>query len=184
MRRALQIIIILTLTAGSASAQFLVEPRKPYSYVDSRPGYVMINEVTGGFSLGDVKFPYSKSYIGFATIHGYQSDKNFMAGLGIGFNSYEYANIVPVFVYVRYNFSIHPLTPYIFSEAGLHINSNIGANLFINPGIGLMYSLNNKLGIHMGAGYSFLASQTSDSFFSARAGLTYKPVKKIKRRRR
>ena len=184
MKQKLSIILLLILTSVSVRAQFLAEPNKPYSSLDYSPGYVTINELTAGFKLKESGESDSKAFYGFTTIHGYQFDKNGMAGGGTGVQFYQGGRLIPVFMHIRYNFIIRPFTPYAIVEAGLLFDSNSTTNLFFNPGLGVMYAVSHTLGINLGACLLFSSGQSTDSFLNASMGVTYKPAKHWKKRRR
>lgn len=161
----------------SVRAQELLEPNKPYSYINTIPGYIMINEITSGFGLGDVSLPYSKSYIGFTTIQGYQINRNFIAGAGTGVSFYDSGTIVPLFIHIRCSFNSNPFTLFVFGEGGLLFNAKAAATLFLNPGIGIRYAINHKLGINFGTGLFILYGESLDYFISFRLGIIFKPLR-------
>ncbi len=184
MKRIFPIIFFLMAAMTTVRAQFLAEPNKPYSALDYTPGYITITEFDGGFNTHHPGLVGFKSFYGFTTVHGYQFDKNVMAGGGAGAWFYPGGTIIPVYLHLHYNFIIRPFTPYSIMEAGVLFDSKSSANLFINPGIGVMYALGQKVGINLGACLLLRSGQSTDSFVNVRLGLTFKPAKRgIKKRR-
>jgi len=175
MKQILKFLLVLIMNVIPVRAQELVEPNKPYSYLDSTPGYITINDITLGFTSSDVSLPYSGSFFGFTTIHGYQINQYFMVGAGTGASFYENETLVPLFMHIRFTFNMHPFTPILFTEGGLLFGTQTKEVLFINPGIGIRYSLNHKLAIHFGTGLFVISGPSMESFINLRFGFTLKP---------
>jgi len=107
------IVLLILLLSGTipVPAQDMVIPNKPYSSLNSRPGYITYNELTTGFGRGDVSVPYSKSFFGFNTIHGYQINKKFVIAGGTGISFYNGGTLSPLFMDIRYRLKSRLLTP-------------------------------------------------------------------------
>lgn len=177
MRNLTIIVALLALFNASVAAQELVIPNKPYSSMNSLPGYITFNEASVGIGLGDVSVPYSKSFFGFNTIHGYQVNKYFVISAGTGISFYNGGTLVPVFLDLRYRFHIDHFTPYLFGDGGLLFNPGGSgeSRLFINPGAGVRYTLSEKFGLNLGAGIFMQTGETMDSFVNIKLGIVYKP---------
>jgi len=159
----------------TVSAQNKVAPNKPFVSLSGTPGYITINELTAGIGLGDVSVPYSKSFFGVTTIHGYQINESFVIGGGTGALFYNGGTFIPVFADVRYRFLINTFTPYIFGDGGLLINTAGGSKMFANGGAGVRYTVNSHLGINFGTGLWIQYGDTRDAFVNFKLGVTYKP---------
>lgn len=177
MKRAISLIAILFFVALRVTAQYRVLPNMPFLTLNSTPGFITINEVTGGFGLGGTTAPYSKYFFGFTSVNGYQVNKNFIFGAGTGLCFYESGLLVPLFLDFRFAFNISRLTPYIFGDGGLLLNvSNFNSTkLFINPGVGARYTLGRKVALNLGAGIlSQVDGTVRESFINLKLGMVYK----------
>ncbi len=154
MKRLIFLIIIFVGLATAAQGQYRVIPNMPYTVLNSNPGFVTINEVTGGFGLNTNSTPYSKHFFGFTTVNGYQVNKDFFAGAGTGLSFYDGGLLVPLFLDFRFALRVRRLTPYIFADGGLLLQvSNFNqTKLFINPGVGARYTLGRSFAANVGVG--------------------------------
>ena len=83
--KSLYIFLLVTAVyVESVCGQDRVIPNKPYSSLYSGPGYITNNEFTSGFGLGNVSLPFTKTFFGFNTIHGYQINRFFVISGGTG----------------------------------------------------------------------------------------------------
>jgi opacity protein-like surface antigen len=177
MRRAISILVILICFASAGRAQFRVVPNKPYSTINSSPGYITINEITGALGLAGKTAPFSKYFMGFTTLHGYQVNKNFLFALGTGLSFYESGLLVPLFLDVRMAFNVGKISPYVFADGGLLINFSDfnDTKLFINPGAGVRYTLTSNMAANIGAGFiSQVDGKVRETFINLKAGIVYK----------
>ena len=154
MKRILLLTIFLTCLVSLTYSQSRVRPNTPYSVLNSNPGFVSINEVTAGSGLGGTTRPYTKSFIGFTTVVGYKLTSNFTAGVGTGLSFYDAGLLVPLFLDFRYTFMDRQLTPYLWADGGMMINtSDFGeTKLFLNPGAGARYSFSRWIAVNGGVG--------------------------------
>ena len=177
MKQVIFFIIFVACIASAASAQYKVNPNKPYSTLNSNPGFITINELTGGIGLAGTTHPYSKYFVGFTSVNGYQVNKNFLVGAGTGLYSYESGLLVPLFFDLRFAFNIAQLTPYLFGDGGVLLNFSefTSTKLFINPGAGVRYALNRKVAINLGAGVmSQVDGTVRETFVNLKLGVVYK----------
>ena len=177
MKQAFFIIAMLLSAMPVALSQGRVVPNKPFSTLNSNPGFVTINELTGGLGLAGQSYPYSKHFIGFSTVNGYQVNTNFFLGLGLGISKYDAGVLVPVFLDLRYAFSTGQLSPYLYADGGMRLSvSNFDeTKLFINPGIGARYSLNRFFAVNISAGIlSQVDGVNRASFANFKLGVIYK----------
>lgn len=159
------------------TGQIKVAPNRPYSILNTSPGFISINEVTYGLGLSGMTYPYSQHFIGFTSINGYQVNKNFVFAAGTGLYFYESGLLIPLFLDVRYYFYVSTLTPYLFADGGLLINPSVLNNtkLFMNPGAGLRYTLSRKIALNIGAGILPQVDGTvRESFLNLKLGIVYK----------
>ena len=175
MKRTPAILTIILLTMFTVSAQDMVVPNKPIVTLSGTRGYITINELTTGVGLGVVSVPYSKSFFGFTTIHSYQINESFVVGGGTGVSFYNGGTFIPVFADVRYRFLINTLTPYLFGDGGLLVNTAGGTKLFMNGGAGVRYTINKKFGLNFGTGIWTQYGNARDSFINFKLGVTFKP---------
>lgn len=175
MKRSLAIVSLILITTSILSGQEIETPNKPYVNLDTTPGYITINELTAGIGLGITSVPYSKSFFGFTTIHGYQINKSFLVGGGTGLSFYNGGTFIPLFLDVRYRLSVGTFTPYLFGDGGILINTKGGVKLFINPGAGVRYTINERLALNFGTGLWVQNEDTRDAFINFKLGITFKP---------
>ena len=177
MKRATFILVLIICAFSFASAQDMVLPNKPFTTLNSNPGYITIDEFTTGFGLGVTDVPYSKGFWGFTTLHGYQVNKSFIAAAGTGIYFYGSDILIPLFLDFRYNIRISNITPYVFADGGLLLNPsdfNGGTKLFINPGAGARYTFSKKIAVNLGAGLLIQSGLSRDSFINIKMGMVYK----------
>lgn len=175
MKRTPAILTVILLTMFTVSAQDMVTPNKPIVSLSGTRGYITINELTAGVGLGVVSVPYSKSFFGFTTIHGYQINESFVIGGGTGVSFYNGGTFIPVFADVRYRFLINTLTPYLFGDGGFLINTAGSSKMFLNGGAGVRYTINSHIGINFGTGIWVQYGNIRDSFVNFKLGVTFKP---------
>jgi hypothetical protein len=176
MKRSIFILLVSLCFASVITAQYKVNPNKPYSTLRSGPGYLTINELTGGFGLGGTTAKFSKMFFGFTSVTGYQINKNFIVGAGVGVSFYESGLLVPLFLDFRFAYNVGQLTPYVFADGGLLLNvADLNTTkLFINPGVGARYTLGKKVGINFGAGFlSQVDGTVRETFVNFKLGAVY-----------
>jgi len=122
MKRLLLLSILFIAVAGYAEAQRRVLPNKPYRNLNTLPGYITVNEFGAGFGIRGTSTPYSKYFFGFTSIHGYQFDQYLVVGGGTGISVYEDGVLIPLFIDIRYRFSISTVTFYAFGDGGFFLN--------------------------------------------------------------
>ena len=175
MKRSLAILTVILLSMFTVSAQDMIAPNKPFTSLSCTSGYITINEFTAGIGLGDISVPYSKSFFGFTTIHGYQINESFVIGGGTGVSFYNGGTFIPFFGDVRYRFMISTFTPYLFGDGGFLFNTAGATKMFINGGAGVRYTINSHIGINFGTGIWVQYGNIRDSFVNFKLGVTYKP---------
>ncbi len=177
MKRIILISIVLFTTLGAFGQ--LVRPNRPVAILNGSRGYVTINEVTAGIGLSGTSTPYSTSYFGFTTMHGYQANETFMLGAGTGLLFYEDGLLIPLYADLRVRLSQSWMSPYLSGSAGLLLNPsdiNSGTRMFINPAAGLLYSLSRNMALNFSAGLHIQMAPNINrsSFLNTKFGLTYK----------
>lgn len=143
------------------------------------PGLFNITEINAGFGLGDTDVDYSKSFYGLSSVLGYGISKNVYVGIGAGLSFYDGGMLVPLFLDLRGIISFGKISGYAFGDGGILFNfseSDYEDRILLNPGIGIMFPLSNKLSGNIGTG---LLVQTTkdrerhDSFVNLKVGITY-----------
>jgi hypothetical protein len=177
MKRSL-LLFIMAIVSAALIAQNKVLPNRPYAILDSKPGYITINELQAGIGLAKTEVPYSKSMFGFTTVHGYQVTKSFIVAGGAGALFYDGGMLAPLFMDMRLNFRISTLTPYAYGDGGVLMNfSDLveGSKIFINAGAGIRYGFSRQIAANLSAGYWVQNGVSRDSFIIVKAGITFKP---------
>jgi hypothetical protein len=176
MKRIVLLIILLTCFTFLVNGQYRVLPNKPYTTLGSTPGWLSINELTGGIGLHHNTKTYTKYFFGFTTVNGYQVNRNFFAGAGTGLSFYESGLLIPLFLDFRFAFNVSKFTPYVFGDGGLllQVSDLNSTKLFINPGAGVRYSLGRKFAVNAGAGIiSQVDGKNRASFVNVKLGGIY-----------
>jgi len=181
------IISILFLAGSLLYAQdFYLEPPDPKS------GYININELTGGYGLGNTDVPYSKYFYGFTTIHGYEFNvepfninSGLSIGAGAGMQFYSDGAMFPVLGDLRYTIYFRKISPFVFGNSGILLNiDNLRdqSKITMNGGIGARVGLSDKINLSIATGLfvQFSQNDTRDTFINIRAGVTYKPGRKVR----
>jgi hypothetical protein len=177
MKLKLSLISIFLITTVIATAQYKVLPNRPFTTLNTAPGFVSINEAAFGLGLSGMTYPFSKHFIGVTSVNGYQVNKNFFFGAGAGVYFYESGALVPLFLDFRYYFNISSITPYVFGDGGLLINfADLNTTkLFLNPGIGARYAFSRSVAVNIGAGILAQVDGTvRESFANLKIGVVYK----------
>jgi len=177
MKRTIIMTLLIILSFTSVFAQHRrVSGNKPGMKFNPEPGYIMINEFTGGIGLGVTSDDYSKYFAGFTTIHGYQVNRDFLVAAGTGVSFYNGGTLIPLFLDFRYRIYVSKWTPYIFGDGGfmLDFSQNKDTRLFLNPGFGYSYTASRNLTINLGAGLYTQFANTRASYINFKTGITYK----------
>jgi hypothetical protein len=176
MKRKVLITLVISGLFSVAFSQNKVNPNKPGIEFNPEAGYITINEFVGGFGLGNTDPPYAKGFFGFTTIHGYQVNKDFLVAGGTGLHFYNEGTLMPLFLDLRYRIYISQFTPYAFGDGGLLLDfsGKKETRLFINPGIGVSYTINRNLAVNLATGLLVQFGTIRDSYLNLKTGVTYK----------
>ncbi len=179
MKRSIILVILLVSFTYSALSQSSVKFTNPLYRYYSRPGFVNITEINGGTGLGDTDFKNSEYYFGVTNVFGYQIDRNFFGGVGVGYYLNESVQHIPLYLDIRYNVFLKRVTPFIFADSGLLLdpdNFNHGTKIFINPGVGINKSIYSKLCLSLSAGVMVQMGDNvpRTSFVNFKLGLIFK----------
>jgi hypothetical protein len=179
MKKFQLLLLISIFCAVTISAQCIALRNQPYSALRGISGYVTINELNGGFGLGDTSVPYSRSLIGFTTVHGYVINNHFTIGGGTGVSFYNEGTMIPLFLDVRYHYLHRRYVPFFFGNGGFLFDvtdNNGGTKLFLNAGPGVRYSISRGLAFNLSTGLLIQMGQGHrDAFINFKLGITFKP---------
>jgi len=141
-------------------------------------GFVNILEIGGGFGLGDTEPDYSRSLVSLNNVFGYNINKHWTTGIGTGVNFYNGGVLVPLYADIRYKFNAKKVTPFIFADAGLLMKFDdfLQSSLFINPQIGLMKRLNDKVSFHIATGVLVQQApgEGRNTFINLKGGVSFR----------
>lgn len=151
-----------------------------YRYYAS-PGYVNISEIHYGKGLiiSDLDITNPNMYVGITNVIGYQANRNFFGGIGLGYFHYDKGQLFPIFLEYKYSIYLKGLTAYLFSDCGglLSFSDFMDeTKIFINPGIGISRYISRKLELNLSAGFSVQSRSTITSIclLNFKLGLTYR----------
>jgi hypothetical protein len=151
------IIALLTLSFTTSSyCQYSAISADPSFRYVSNPGFVNITELNGASGLRDTLATNAGYYFGITNVFGYQIDKNFFGGIGVGFYYYDVGNLIPFYLEYKYSYYLKRFTPYLYGDGGILIHPtelSEESKIFINPGIGISRVISSNLEINLSAGY-------------------------------
>jgi hypothetical protein len=174
MKRFLVFMFLIIVSVSASLAQNTTTPTGAELNPDA--GYIMINELTGGFGLGITDAPYAKGFFGFTTIHGYQVNKALVVAGGTGVSFYNEGTLVPLFLDVRYRVYVSQWSLYLYGDGGtmLDFSDKGDTRIFINPGFGGSYTISHKVAINLSAGLLTQLGDARDSYITLKTGVVYK----------
>lgn len=179
MKKAVLMFVIAGLTLSSSKGQYSSVPASPsFKYVSS-PGFVSITEFNGAPGLKDTISVNSAYYLGLTNVFGYQIDKNFFGGIGLGYYHYDGGYLLPVFLEYRYSYYLRSFTPFIYGDGGMLIHPGEFADeskIFINPGVGVSRVISRHLEANLSAGFMIQARSTLTrvTFVTFKLGIIYR----------
>lgn len=176
MKKILTSAVFMMLCIVLSSGQQIINPS--YRYY-ANPGIVNITEINGATGIGHTSGTNEKYYFGITNIFGYQIDRNFFGGAGIGYYFYDEAQLVPLYLDFKYSVIFKKATPYLFSDGGLLIDPTeliSGTRMFLNPGVGISRSVSSKIEASIAAG---IIVQMGDmmpraSFYNFKIGIIFR----------
>jgi hypothetical protein len=121
----------------------------------ANPGIVNITEINGATGIGHTSGINEKNYFGITNVFGYQIDRNFFGGAGLGYFSYGESQFVPLYLDYRFSVYLKEATPYLFADGGLLVDPTeliSGTKMFLNPGIGISRTVSSKFEILFATG--------------------------------
>lgn len=184
------LVIILTLLSGSSAHSQYSAFNADHSFrYSATPGFVNIMEFNGATGLVDHEGPgespedpesiNSRYYFGLTNVFGYQIDRNFFGGIGLGYLHYEGDNLLPFYLEYRYSMYLKRFTAYFYGDGGTLIKPDPKlysdeSKIFINPGFGISHTISPRMEINLSAGYMVQARTTISrvTFLNFRLGLT------------
>ncbi len=155
MKKVPTLTVFLILCIYSASAQKYGKVANPSYRFESVPGFINITELNAAIAVGDSMPTNSRYYFGLTNVFGYQINRNFSGGVGIGLLKYDTRQLIPVYLEYKFNFYIKSGTPYLFTDAGVlqdPVDFLHESKLFINPGIGISRYISSKFELNFSAG--------------------------------
>ena len=187
MRRTLFILIFFTSVSVTYGQYSAFSAHHSFRY-EATPGFVNITELNGAFGLvnaGEENAPYepesvySKYYFGLTNIFGYQIDRNFFGGIGVGYLHYEGGDLFPVFLEYKYNIYLKRFSPYFYADGGgmVHLTEFYDkSKIFVNPGVGISRTLSSNFDINLSAGYMIQARTTLTrvTFLNFKLGISWR----------
>jgi hypothetical protein len=177
LRYILILVLLLSFNPGFVSAQDKVYPNMPFRVFRLNNGFVMGLELQAATGPAIKNDSLSGNFAGITVLGGYQISRNFVASLGTGFSLYRKGSLVPVFLDIRYAITTKRLSPYIYADYGLllDIKSFDNTKTFINPGLGIQYSLSNDLAFVFSSGAWIQRGDLKlNSFVNFKAGMKYR----------
>ena len=177
-------VAIASATNGQYSA-FIAHHSFRYA---ATPGFVNVTELNGAYGLvnfGEENAPqepgsvYSKYYFGLTNIFGYQIDRHFFGGIGVGYLHYEGGDLFPVFLEYKFNIYLKRFSPYFYADGGGMVHPTEfydQSKIFVNPGVGISRTLTSNFDINLTAGYMIQARTTLTrvTFLNFKLGISWR----------
>ena len=187
MKKILLLALLTVLFTTSSYCQYSAVMADPsFRYVAS-PGFVSITELSGAIGLEDSvfvntegDFGITKYYFGVTNVFGYQIDRNFLGGIGIGFYYFDGGDyLLPLYLEYKYCMYLKRFTPYFYGDGGTLIYPKDffhESKIFINPGIGISRAISPQFELNLSAGYMIQARSTLSrvTFVNFKLGITYR----------
>lgn len=164
LKRILILSIIVVFYACSLSGQKYLKITNPAYKYYAKPGFVNITEITRASGLNYTNAENTFNYFGITNVFGYQIDRNFFTGIGVGYYVYDREKFVPVLLEYRYNAYLERLSPFIYADGGTLLDpADIfkTSRIFINPGFGISRSVSYRLEGMISMGIMIQAGSTS-----------------------
>ena len=179
MKKLCLISIIILLSVQAAFSQYSAVVADPSFRYVATPGFINITEFNYGYGREDATASNAKYYIGVTNVFGYQIDRNFSGGIGVGFLHYDAGNLFPFYLEYKYSMYLKRFTPYLYGDGGALIstkNYSDESKIFINPGIGISRALSSRIELNLSAGYMIQSrsSLTRITYFNFKAGIIFR----------
>lgn len=169
----------ITFLFSSASGQQYGKVTNPSYRFESVPGFVNISEINTAIGLRDSMVSNSQYYYGITNVFGYQINRNFSGGIGIGYLKYDARQLIPFYLEYKFNFYLKSVTPYLYADGGIlqdPFDFFKESKLFMNPGFGISRYISSRFEFNISAG---LMVQTRTSlmrvgYVNFRLGIIYR----------
>lgn len=179
MKKTLLILILTILSVSISFSQYSAVVADPSFRYVAAPGFINITEFNYGYGREDFTATNAQYYFGVTNVFGYQIDRNFSGGIGVGLFHYDDGNLIPFYLEYKYNLYLKRFTPYLYGDGGALFsakNFSDESKIFINPGIGISRALSPKFEINISAGYMVQSrsSLTRITYFNFKAGIIFR----------
>lgn len=179
MKKPLTVTILTLFLALPLSGQKYFKLSDPsYRFVSS-PGSVDIAEINGAYGVRDSTANNASHFFSITNVFGYQVDRNFFAGIGVGLYFCENRLLIPIYLENKFSVYLNGITPFLYANGGL-LQSPADfldeSKIFINPGIGLSRYISSKIEGSFSVGYMIQARTTLTrvSFLNFKMGLIFR----------
>jgi hypothetical protein len=120
---------------------------------NAESGFENITSFSGGIGLRITEAPLAGRFLAVDNIFGYNINRNWLVGPGIGVNFYNEGIMMPLYLDVRYYLNDKQTSPFFAADGGVvfHFGNFDNSGTFINPQFGLRRKLSNKYAFHFTA---------------------------------
>lgn len=142
---------------SSSTANPFKEKNKKIDYDLKSRGYINITE--GNLAVG-IGYRNEDRSLGIITVNGYQFNEHFSLGLGLGFDKYTVASLVPITLDIRTYLLKGIVSPVIILNGGyaFGISNAFNGHIF-HPQIGLKVFISNNAAFLVNIGYKMQSQQ-------------------------
>ena len=178
-KRFLIAAFTLAIFAVSSYGQQYGEIKNPSVRYISSPGFVNITEINGAIGLSDTAATNAKYYFGITNVFGYQINRNFFGGVGIGCLIYDGGQLFPLYLEYEYSMYLKRLTPYFYADGGILADPTAlraESKIFINPGIGISRYISTRLEGNLSVGLMVQSRSTLNrvTFVNFKLGVIFR----------
>lgn len=191
MKKSALFILMILIVPSFICAQYSAYNADHSFRYGATPGFVNITELNGATGFVDYEGPDESSqdseslnsgyYFGLTNVFGYQVDRNFFAGIGLGFFHYKLDNLFPFYLEYKYSMYMKRFTLYFYGDGGALIKPSPDefsdeSKIFINPGFGISRTITPKTEINLSAGYMVQARTTISrvTFLNVKLGISFR----------
>lgn len=181
--------LILFLSVSVVNGQYSAFPAHHSFRYAATPGFVNVTEFNGALGLKDFEGPTdspwdpesinSKYFFGVTNVIGYQIDRHFFGGIGVGYYKYQGDGFIPFYIEYKYSMYFKGFNTYFYGDGGTLIHPeqySEESKIFINPGIGISHTISPKMDINLSAGYMIQARTTISrvAFLNFKLGISWR----------
>ncbi len=155
MNKTATLLFLLEFIICSASGQQYGKVTNPSYRFFSTPGFINITEINAAVGLRDSMVTNSNYFYGVTNLFGYQINRNFSGGLGIGYFVYDSRQLIPLYLEYKFSLYMKRSTPYFYTDGGILQDPRDffdESKIFLSPGVGISRYISPRFEVNFSAG--------------------------------